>query len=174
MLILGIDPGTATTGFGLIEFEPQTKKSPKKIRYIDCGVILTSAKTDHALRLKEIYEGLVYLIKKHKPDAISVEKLFFQNNAKTAMTVAQARGMTILACANYNIAYEEFTPNQVKMALTGYGRANKKQIQRMAQLALGLKSIPSPDDAADALCAAICLANAYNLKKLLKNTWQRF
>lgn len=170
MLILGIDPGTATTGFGLIEFEPQTKKSNKKIRYIDCGVILTSKDKDHALRLREIYEGLNYLIKKHKPDFISVEKLFFQNNAKTAMAVAQARGMTLLACANHNIPYEEFTPNQVKMALTGYGRAPKKQIQKMAQVALGLQQIPTPDDAADALCVAICLANAYGLKKLLKNT----
>jgi crossover junction endodeoxyribonuclease RuvC len=170
MIILGIDPGTATTGFGIVDFEPQTKKAPKKIRYIDCGVILTSAEKDHALRLREIYEGLNYLVKKFKPEAISVEKLFFQNNAKTAMAVAQARGMTLLVCAQHQIPYEEFTPNQVKMALTGYGRSPKKQIQKMAQMALGLKQVPSPDDAADALCVAICFANAYGFNRLLKNT----
>lgn len=147
--ILGIDPGTGILGFGVIEV---TKGKPS---LVDGGVIRTPVKEDDAVRLLTIYDELTEIIKMHKPDVMSVEKLFFARNVTTAMTVAQARGVVLLCGKQAGLPIHEFTPMQIKQAVTGYGKAEKKQIQEMVRVLLGLQSIPKPDDAADALAAAI-------------------
>jgi len=157
MLTLGIDPGTASTGFGLI-----TEKNDK-LCFIECGVIKTSPKDTAQERLKQIFLEARSLFKKHKPGAVAVEKLFFGKNAKTAIKVGQARGIILLAAAQAGVEIAEYTPLEVKMALTGYGRADKKQIQQMVKTLLGLNFIPKPDDAADALAIAICHQHSYRL-----------
>jgi crossover junction endodeoxyribonuclease RuvC len=149
MRILGIDPGTGILGFGIIEIE---KNKP---RLIDGGVIRTPVKEDDAVRLVTIYEELTEIIKQTKPDVMSVEKLFFARNVTTAMTVAQARGVVLLCGKQAGLPIYEFTPMQIKQATTGYGKADKKQMQEMVRVILGLTEIPKPDDAADALAAAI-------------------
>ena len=150
MKILGIDPGTATTGFGLI-----TKEGPKLTK-IDCGVISTSKDLDMPKRLSILFNDLQEIVKTHKPDVMSVEKLFFTNNITTAMAVSQARGIVLLVASQNNIPIAEYTPLQVKMSATGYGKATKKQVQEMVKKILKLNVIPKPDDAADALAIAIC------------------
>lgn len=150
MKILGIDPGTATTGFGLI-----TKEGPKLVK-IDCGVISTSKDLEMPERLGILYDDLQEIIKAHKPDVVVVEKLFFTNNITTAMTVSQARGVVLLVAEQNSIRTAEYTPLQVKMAVSGYGKATKKQVQEMVKKILKLEVIPKPDDAADALAIAIC------------------
>jgi crossover junction endodeoxyribonuclease RuvC len=150
MKILGIDPGTATTGFGLI-----TKEGPKLTK-LDCGVISTPKDLEMSERLNILYKDLQQIIKSHKPDAMAVEKLFFTNNITTAMTVSQARGIVLLVASQNNIPIAEYTPLQVKMSATGYGKATKKQVQEMIKKILKLDDIPKPDDAADALAVAIC------------------
>jgi crossover junction endodeoxyribonuclease RuvC len=150
MKILGIDPGTATTGFGLI-----TKEGPKLTK-IDCGVISTSKDLDMPKRLSILFNDLQEIVQTHKPDVMSVEKLFFTNNITTAMTVSQARGIVLLVASQNNIPIAEYTPLQVKMSATGYGKATKKQVQEMVKKILKLSVIPKPDDAADALAIAIC------------------
>ena len=150
MKILGIDPGTATTGFGLI-----TKEGPKLTK-IDCGVISTSKDLDMPKRLSILFNDLQEIVRTHKPDVMSVEKLFFTNNITTAMTVSQARGIVLLVASQNNIPIAEYTPLQVKMSATGYGKATKKQVQEMVKKILKLSVIPKPDDAADALAIAIC------------------
>lgn len=150
MKILGIDPGTATTGFGLIE------KSGAKLTKLDAGVISTSKTEQMQNRLKMLYEDLSELVKSHQPSYMAVEKLFFTNNITTAMTVSQARGIVLLVAAENSIELAEYTPLQVKMSVTGYGQAEKKQVQEMVKKILKLKTIPRPDDAADALAIAIC------------------
>ncbi|MBL7156078.1 MAG: crossover junction endodeoxyribonuclease RuvC [Candidatus Pacebacteria bacterium] len=152
MIIIGIDPGTATMGFGVIE------KQGKKIKHIDHGVIKTSPELAPAERLKILYNEINSLIKKYNPDFLAVEKIFFFKNAKTVISVAQAKGVILLAAAKKNIPIMEFTPLQVKMTIVGYGRADKKQVQKMIEILLNLKEIPRPDDAADALGVAICCA----------------
>jgi crossover junction endodeoxyribonuclease RuvC len=149
MKILGIDPGTGILGFGIIEI---TKLQPK---LIDGGVIRTPVKEDDAVRLLTIYDELTEIIKQNKPDVMSVEKLFFARNVTTAMTVAQARGVVLLCAMQAKIPIFEYTPMQIKQAITGYGKADKKQMQEMVRVILQLKEIPKPDDAADALAAAI-------------------
>lgn len=150
MKILGIDPGTATTGFGLI------KKSGSQLDKLDAGVISTP-KTEHMQnRLKMLYDDLSQLVKTHQPDYIAVEKLFFTKNITTAMSVSQARGIVLLVAAQNKIELAEYTPLQVKMSVTGYGQAEKKQVQEMVKKILKLSVIPKPDDAADALAIAIC------------------
>lgn len=149
MRILGIDPGTGILGFGVIEAEKG------KAQLVDAGVIRTPVKEDDAVRLLTIYEELTDIISHNKPDAMSVEKLFFARNVTTAMTVAQARGVVLLTGMQNRVPIYEYTPLQIKQALTGYGRAEKKQIQEMVRVILNLKAIPKPDDAADALAAAI-------------------
>ncbi len=151
--ILGIDPGIATTGFGVIEVDSQ------KLKLIDYGCILTKVGLSHGQRLKQIHEELDALIKKYKPQATAVEKLFFCNNAKTALIVGEARGVVILTICQNNLPIHEFTPLQVKQAVSAYGKADKKQVQQMVKLLLNMKEIPKPDDAADALAVAICCAN---------------
>lgn len=149
-IILGIDPGIADTGFGVI------KISGSKIEVLGHGSIKTSAGVKKEKRLKTIHQDLATVIKKYKPQVAGVEKLFFAKNAKTAMTVGEARGVILLTLAEYNLPIFEFTPMQVKTALTGYGKADKKQMQEMVRSVLKLKNIPKPDDAADALAVALC------------------
>lgn len=151
MRILGIDPGTGILGFGVIDVA-----GPGKIKLVDGGVIRTPVKQADSLRLDTIYTELTGLIKDHKPDIMSVEKLFFSQNVTTAMSVAQARGVVLLCGVQNNLALYEYTPQQIKLAVTGYGKAEKKQVQEMVRIMLGLTEIPKPDDAADALAAAIC------------------
>ncbi len=150
MKILGIDPGTATTGFGLVA------KIGPKLSMIDCGVVSTPKTLDMPKRLNILFEDLSEIIVRHKPDIIVVEKLFFISNITTAMAVSQARGVILLAAARHNIKTAEYTPLQVKMSATGYGKATKKQVQEMVKKILKLSAIPKPDDAADALAIAIC------------------
>lgn len=153
MIILGIDPGTATTGFGVIE------KTGPKLRFVDAGVISTPADEEMPRRLVRIHECLTELIAEHKPDAVAVELLYFATNVTTAITVGQARGVVLLAAAEAGLSVAEYTPLQVKQAVTGYGKADKKQIQEMVKMILGLNGIPKPDDAADGLGIAITHAN---------------
>ena len=149
MRILGIDPGTGILGFGVIEV---TKGKPQMV---DAGVIRTPVHEDDAVRLLTIYDELTDIITQTKPAALSVEKLFFARNVTTAITVAQARGVVLLCGKQASLAIAEYTPLQIKMALTGYGRADKKQIQEMVRIVLQLRDVPKPDDCADALAAAL-------------------
>lgn len=150
MRILGIDPGTGIMGFGVIEYHPHR---PTKV--IDVGVIATPAHTRLKDRLLDIHQSLHEIITTTKPDAVSIEKLFFARNITTAISVAEARGVAILAAAQHDLPIFEYTPLQIKQTITGYGRADKKQIQEMVRVHLNMKHIIKPDDAADALAAAI-------------------
>lgn len=158
--ILGIDPGIADTGYGIITSENN------KIIPIVYGSIVTNKKLSLANRLKQLEQELKNIITKYKPSIIGVEQLFFCNNAKTIISVGQARGVVILTAAKNNLEIKEFTPLQVKQGVTGYGKADKKQIQQMVKTILGLKQIPKPDDAADALAIAICAINTNSFSDL--------
>jgi crossover junction endodeoxyribonuclease RuvC len=149
MRILGIYPGTGILGFGVIE------ASRGKAQLVDAGVIRTPVKEDDAVRLQTIFDELTDIIVSSKPEVMSVEKLFFSQNVTTAMTVAQARGVVLLCGKQAGLEIFEYTPQQIKQALTGYGRADKKQMQEMVRVVLGLKTTPQPDDCADALAAAL-------------------
>lgn len=149
MRILGIDPGTGILGFGVIDVDKQ------KMRLVEAGVIKTPAHTPHEERLEEIFDGLQEIIASTQPDQFSIEKLFFSRNITTAMTVAEARGVAILTAKKAALPIAEYTPMQIKQTLTGYGKADKKQVQEMVRMQLGLKEVPKPDDCADALAAAI-------------------
>lgn len=149
MRILGVDPGTGILGFGVID-------TGRKLQLVDAGVIRTPVKQADSDRLHTIFLELEELIKLHKPEVISVEKLFFTKNITTAMSVSQARGVVLLLGKQHGMKLYEYTPLQIKQAVTGYGKADKKQIQEMVKVILGLATIPKPDDAADALAAAIC------------------
>jgi len=149
MRIIGIDPGTGILGFGIIEI---IKNKPV---LVDGGVIRTPVKEDDAVRLQTIYDELTDIIAETHPQEMAVEKLFFAQNVTTAMTVAQARGVVLLTGMQAGLKIAEYTPLQIKQALTGYGRAEKKQIQEMVKVILGLKEVPKPDDCADAIAAAI-------------------
>ena len=152
MLILGIDPGYAIIGWGLIRFE-RGKYIP-----VDFGAITTNAGVPFNRRLEQIYDQLGELLDTHHPDAVAVEKLYFQTNAKTAIDVAQARGVTMLALQQHGMPVFEYTPLQVKSAVTGFGQAQKPQVMEMTKRLLRLKAVPKPDDTADALAIAICHA----------------
>jgi crossover junction endodeoxyribonuclease RuvC len=158
MIILGIDPGTATTGFSFLEV------CGNKLSLLKYGVIKTSPKTKGHLRLLQISKQLSKEIKTLTPEVAAVEKLFFGVNSKTAILVGEARGVVLLTCAQHGLEVVEYTPLEVKMALTGYGRAEKQQIQQMVKRLLNLKEVPKPDDAADALAIAITHAHSYKLK----------
>jgi len=149
MRIIGIDPGTGILGFGVIDVTKGIFKM------VEAGVIRTPPHTPHDERLEEIFDGLTEIIATTKPDAFSIEKLFFSKNVTTAMTVAEARGVAILVARKAGLAIAEYTPPQIKQSLTGYGNADKKQVQEMVRIQLGLKEVPKPDDCADALAAAI-------------------
>jgi len=149
MRIIGIDPGTGILGFGIIE------TNGSNAQLVDAGVIRTPVHEDDAVRLQTIFEELTDIIVQTKPQQMSVEKLFFARNVTTAMTVAQARGVVLLCGKQAGLALFEYTPLQIKQAITGYGKAEKKQMQEMVRVLLGLSEIPRPDDAADALAAAL-------------------
>lgn len=150
MRILGIDPGTGICGFGVIEV-----KQTGRAKMIDNGVIATPPHTPLSERLLDIYESMHEIIKLNKPDCVSIEKLFFTKNVTTGISVAEARGVVLLVCKQHELPTFEYTPNEIKKTMTGYGSADKKQMQEMVKLHLDLTSIPKPDDAADALAAAI-------------------
>lgn len=150
-ITLGIDPGTARLGYGLIQGGLQPK-------LIDAGLIETWPDEPMPDRLVTLYEGVQELLDEFKPDVLAIEQLFFARNVTTAITVGQARGVVILAAAQARIAVTEYTPSEIKQAVTGYGKADKPQMQEMVRMILNLKTVPSPDDAADALAVAICHA----------------
>ena len=156
MRILGIDPGYGITGFGLVDAQRG------QMTLLRCGAITTPAGMDFSARLEIIYEDLRKLLEMAKPDAVAIEELFFHNNQKTAINVAQARGVLVLAAKNKGIPVYEYTPLQVKQAVVGYGRAEKSQVQQMTKTILGLTEIPKPDDTADALAIAVCHAHSNN------------
>lgn len=155
MIVLGIDPGTAATGYGLVE------RTGSRLRAIDYGCLETLPTQPPAVRLLLIHQAIVELIETHRPTLLGVERLFFNRNVQTAFAVGQARGVVLLAAAQAGLPVFEYGPHEVKMAVTGYGRAGKDQVQRMVQVVLGMPSLPRPDDAADALAVAICLAHAH-------------
>lgn len=161
MIILGIDPGTAIVGWGIID------KQGNRYKTIDFGYITTSPKEEDWHRLNTIYDGIEELIKKFQPQQVAVESLFYFKNQKTVMKVSQSRGAILVAAQKQNKIIREFTPLQIKQALTSYGRADKSQMQTMVKKILGLDKIPKPDDAADALACAICCAQTvqYKFKK---------
>lgn len=153
--ILGIDPGTGICGFGVIEVDTNNNSLRGHARIIDSGVISTPPHTPLSDRLLDIYESLHEIIKQNRPNLVSIEKLFFSKNITTGISVAEARGVVLLVCRQHHLPVYEYTPNEIKKTLTGYGSAGKPQVQEMVRLHLGLESIPRPDDAADALAAAI-------------------
>lgn len=165
MIILGIDPGYAIIGWGVLEY------NANKFKVMDYGAITTEAHTDFPLRLQQIYMGMNDIFDKYHPQVMSMEKLFYNNNAKTVIDVAQARGVITLSAKMHGVEIAEYTPLQVKQSVTGYGRAVKKQVQEMTRVILNLEKIPKPDDTADALAMAIChghssgsILTSYNIK----------
>ena len=156
MIILGIDPGYAIVGYGVLEY------SNNKFKVIEYGAITTDSKTDMFDRFKSIYDDICEVMERTKPDFMAIEELFFNSNQKPAINGAQARGVILLAAMNRGIRIFEYTPLQVKQAVAGYGRADKKQVQQMVKLLLGLKEVPKPDDTADAVAIAICHGHSYN------------
>ena len=154
MRILGIDPGVATIGFGLLDAEKN------QYTLLRCGVITTPAHTSLASRLEQIYHDLNELLEAFKPDAVSIEELFFNTNITTGIAVAHGRGVILLACQQAGVQIHEYTPLQVKQAVAGYGRADKKQVMEMVRRICNLKAAPKPDDAADAVALALCHARS--------------
>lgn len=161
MRILGIDPGTATMGWGVVE------SAGSKERAVDYGALLTPSTMLAEKRLQTLYRGLCDLMMEFKPEAVAVEELFFGRNVTTAIHVGQARGVVLLAAADNGLPIREFTPMQVKMAVTGYGRAEKAQVQQMVKVLLGLREVPKPDDVADALAVGIAALHGSNLASRL-------
>ena len=150
MIVLGIDPGIAIMGYGVLEF------NGNKIKVLENGVVTTSSKTKTPKRLEILYNHLNQIINDYKPDEFAIEELFFNQNVKTAITVGHARGIQILCAQQNNLDIFEYTPLQIKQAITGYGRASKSQMQLTVTTLLNLKEVPKPDDAADALSVALC------------------
>lgn len=165
--ILGIDPGIAIVGFGFID------KQGHKLVPVQYGSIQTEAHTEDAVRLKQVYDAMVQLIDKYKPDAVAIEKLFFNRNVTTALTVGQARGVLMLAAVQQGLPIAEYTPLQVKQAIVGYGKAEKKQVQEMVRMFLHLSAVPKPDDVADALAVAICHAHSASLLQKMNGATKR-
>jgi crossover junction endodeoxyribonuclease RuvC len=155
LIVLGIDPGTAMTGYGLVE------RTGSRLRAVDYGCLETPAGMPLPERLLHIQDGLIDLVESHRPDLVAVERLFFNKNVQTAFAVGQARGVALLTAARFGLPVYEYGPHEVKLAVTGHGRAEKVQVQRMVQVVLGMATLPRPDDAADALAIAICLAHAH-------------
>jgi len=167
-LVLGIDPGTAITGYGLVWGEGDD------LKLVDYGAITTPSDESLPQRLREIYRQLTALIQERRPAEAAVEKLFFSRNVRTALSVGQARGVALLAMANADLEIHEYTPLEVKQAVVGYGRATKEQVQEMVKMLLGLNSVPQPDDAADAIAVAIChihSARMLSLARKAEETW---
>lgn len=162
MRVLGIDPGTAITGYAVVE------ETEGRLSLVAIGVVDTPAKTPLPARLQRIYAGLRVVISEHAPETAAVEELFFSRNTRTAMSVGEARGVVLLALADAGLPIVEYTPMQIKQAVTGYGSADKRQVQEMVRLLLSLPDIPRPDDAADAAAVAICCLHRFRLDGLLK------
>jgi crossover junction endodeoxyribonuclease RuvC len=160
MKILGIDPGLGRAGWAVVE------EQNGKVSAINYGCIETSKSSKEEMRIKTLYSELIKIIEKYNPEVLSVEKLFFNKNVKTALSVGQARGVIILASVNKGLIVEEYTPLQVKIAVAGYGRADKNQIGQMVKSSFNLKSVPQPDDAADALAIALTHAVSYKIRNL--------
>lgn len=156
MRIIGIDPGYAIVGFGIIEYDNG------KFKTVDYGAITTPAGIDFNRRLETIYADMCEILDAYKPESLAIEKLYFQNNQKTAIDVAEARGVILLSAIQRNILIREYTPLEVKKSITGYGQAVKKQVQEMTKRVLHLPAIPKPDDTADALAIAVCHAHTDN------------
>ena len=154
MRILGIDPGIATVGFGVVEAERN------RFRLLQCGVITTPAHTSLSSRLEQLYQDMKQLLEAYRPDAVSVEELFFNTNITTGIAVAHGRGVILLACQQAGVKIFEYTPLQVKQSVVGYGRAEKKQVMDMVRRLCALKAAPKPDDAADAVALALCHARS--------------
>ncbi|MGA8941424.1 MAG: crossover junction endodeoxyribonuclease RuvC [Thermoactinomyces sp.] len=168
MRIMGIDPGIAIVGYGILD-----QKGTRLID-VDYGSIQTPAGMPTATRLKEIYDACTSLFRKYQPDVVAIEKLFFNRNVTTAFTVGQARGVIMLAAEEANVTITEYTPLQVKMAVVGYGQAEKKQVQEMVKLLLHLPAVPKPDDVADALAIAICEAHtSMSVRQYRKWGWKQ-
>jgi crossover junction endodeoxyribonuclease RuvC len=163
MVVIGIDPGTATTGYGLVR-----ENEDGSLALVDYGVILTPAKMDMPERLLELHRQLTQILLLHRPYSGAVEKLFFQRNVRTALSVGQARGVALLSLAEQGLRIGEYTPLQVKQAVAGYGGADKNQVQHMVRALLSLNEIPTPDDAADALAVAICHIHSARLQSLIE------
>ena len=154
MIILGIDPGYAIVGYGVVDY------AANHFTVIDYGAVTTDANTPFLQRLDEIYDGMCYLMEKHRPEAMAIEKLFYNTNAKTVIDVGQARGVLVLAAQQHKLDIAEYTPLQVKQSVVGYGRAEKRQVMEMVRRMLDLAEVPKPDDAADALAIALCHGRA--------------
>lgn len=159
MRVLGIDPGTATLGWGIIDYQGSVTRARA------FGALVTKPETPPEERLRQLYEGLGEICRTHTPDAAAVEKLYFGQNSRTAMAVGQARGIVLLVLAQVQLPYVEMSPAEVKQAVTGYGRAEKRQVQLMVQRLLGLDEYPKPDDVADALAIAICGAETLRFQR---------
>ncbi|BCG60485.1 crossover junction endodeoxyribonuclease RuvC [Paenibacillus sp. URB8-2] len=167
MRILGIDPGIAIVGFGFID------KNGSKLTPVQYGCIQTEAHTPEEERLLHVYEGMLQLIDRYKPEAVALEKLFFNRNVTTAMSVGQARGVLVLAAVQRGLPVAEYTPMQVKQAIVGYGKAEKKQVQEMVRMYLKLSAVPKPDDVADALAVAVCHAHSYTLNSKINEVLRK-
>lgn len=163
MLVIGIDPGTARTGYGLVS------QDQDQLQAVAYGVITTSPDDPMPIRLGNLYSQLKEILMLHRPDLAAVEQLFFQSNVKTAISVGQARGVALLALAQAGLEVGEYSPNDVKQAVVGYGGADKSQIQEMVRMMLALEEIPKPDDAADALAVAICHIHTYQYQQRLRS-----
>jgi crossover junction endodeoxyribonuclease RuvC len=161
VLILGIDPGTAITGYGLVQEEDG------ELALVDYGVITTPAGQPLPERLQIIYQGLAAVIRKHRPQAAAVEELFFSRNVRTALSVGHARGVALLALADAGLPIHEYKPLEVKQAIAGYGGADKLQVQEMVRMLLDLDHVPQPDDAADAVAVAICHVHSARMAGLI-------
>jgi crossover junction endodeoxyribonuclease RuvC len=165
MLVIGIDPGTATTGYGLVRQNAQGE-----LITVDFGVIRTPAKSSMADRLLQLHRELSDVISLHRPESAAVEELFFQRNVSTAISVGQARGIVLLALAQAGIPVDEYAPSEIKQAISGYGGADKQQMQQMVRTILELDAIPRPDDAADALAVAICHLHSSQIRRKIEES----
>jgi crossover junction endodeoxyribonuclease RuvC len=164
MRILGLDPGTAIVGFGFID------QIGSRLVPVQYGSIRTDSDTEAGVRLKQIYDALMQLIEQYKPEAVAIEKLFFNRNVTTALSVGQSRGVMMLAAVQNGLPIAEYTPLQVKQAVVGYGQAEKKQVQEMTRIFLNLNAVPKPDDVADALAVAICHAHSFSFQQKIQTS----
>jgi crossover junction endodeoxyribonuclease RuvC len=161
MLVIGIDPGTASTGYGIIR-----QHAGGQLELVDYGIISTAAGHPMSARLLDLYRALAAILTKHCPDTAAIEKIYFQRNVSTAMSVGQARGVAMLALAEQSIEIDEYAPREVKLAVAGYGDADKQQMQAMVKALLQMDNLPTPDDAADALAVAICHCHSQKMRRL--------
>jgi crossover junction endodeoxyribonuclease RuvC len=165
MLVIGIDPGTASTGYGLVRQLPNSQ-----LELITYGLISTTAEKPSAMRLLDLFSELSVVLDEFKPDEAAIEKLYFQRNVSTAISVGQARGVSMLVFAQAGLAVEEYSPSEVKLAVSGYGGADKRQVQSMVKALLKMEEIPKPDDAADALAVAICHCHSNVMRKISRDS----